>query len=446
MEKKKSFRYIIDSGIGCSFMILAPFVGILGLAALVSSYKVVPRAFNGDLKCIILLLTVALIITIFILLINHTTLQGRVDDVIRKVNEKENEIKRDFDSRHKELENEYLRKRQKLNNETVILQGKANSIIAFNKKILKEVYPFKCVASLYKDAVDTVIGDTENYLRTKNPPAPKAADQIKEMRKLVNELVAEGKESLYKYELLLSYVPNLKDYVKDDDLFDIVKDYYAQNKEDDYDRVCDYLSKEEYNKMSEDDRSQLALERYLKSRKKSKWQIGRDYELYYGYRLRQDGFKVDQYGCTHGVEDLGRDIIAHKNGNTYIIQCKYWGQNKVIREKYIMQLYGTKVEYEITHPHLFDKVHAVFVTNIELSEMAIKFAKHLKIQVLKVQMGIYPVIKCNINNGNKIYHLPFDQQYDRTEIKYPGEFWATTVKEAVSKGFRRAHRHFFDNG
>ena len=55
MEKKKSFRYIIDSGIGCSFVILAPFVGILGLAALVSSYKVVPRAFNGDLKCIILL-------------------------------------------------------------------------------------------------------------------------------------------------------------------------------------------------------------------------------------------------------------------------------------------------------------------------------------------------------------------------------------------------------
>ena len=41
----------------------------LALAALVSSYKVVPRAFNGDLKCIILLLTVALIITIFILLI-----------------------------------------------------------------------------------------------------------------------------------------------------------------------------------------------------------------------------------------------------------------------------------------------------------------------------------------------------------------------------------------
>lgn len=111
-----------------------------------------------------------------------------------------------------------------------------------------------------------------------------------------------------------------------------------------------------------------------------------------------------------------------------------------------MQLYGTKVEYQISHPDFFSKVHAVFVTNIDLSDMAMKFANQLKVQVLKVQMGTYPVIKCNINNGNKIYHLPFDQQYDRTEIKYPGEFWATTVKEAALKGFRRAHRHFFDNG
>ena len=108
-----------------------------------------------------------------------------------------------------------------------------------------------------------------------------------------------------------------------------------------------------------------------------------------------------------------------------------------------MQLYGTKVEYEITHPDLFNKVKAAFVTNIELSETAKKFAKHLDIIVKKVDMGVYPVIKCNINNGNKIYHLPFDQQYDRTEIKLKGEFWAYTVKEAVDKGFRRAYRHIY---
>ena len=52
--------------------------------------------------------------------------------------------------------------------------------------------------------------------------------------------------------------------------------------------------------------------------------------------------------------------------------------------------------------------------------------------------------KYSINNGNKIYHLPFDQQYYRTQIKLPGECYVTTVKEAVDKGFRRARRHVFE--
>lgn len=52
------------------------------------------------------------------------------------------------------------------------------------------------------------------------------------------------------------------------------------------------------------------------------------------------------------------------------------------------------------------------------------------------------MIKCNIgNNGEKIYHLPFDQQYYRTEIKSPGEFYAWTVEEAVNAGFRRAFKY-----
>ncbi|MFA6944293.1 MAG: hypothetical protein WC220_00200, partial [Pedobacter sp.] len=53
----------------------------------------------------------------------------------------------------------------------------------------------------------------------------------------------------------------------------------------------------------------------------------------------------------------------------------------------------------------------------------------------------YPVIKCNIaSDGEKIYHLPFDQQYDKTLIKNNGEFYAATVREAENKGFRRAFR------
>ena len=56
----------------------------------------------------------------------------------------------------------------------------------------------------------------------------------------------------------------------------------------------------------------------------------------------------------------------------------------------------------------------------------------------------YPSIKCNISrvDGQKIYHLPFDQQYDKVRVqKEKGEFYCTTVKEAENKGFRRAFRY-----
>ena len=54
------------------------------------------------------------------------------------------------------------------------------------------------------------------------------------------------------------------------------------------------------------------------------------------------------------------------------------------------------------------------------------------------------MIKCNINPSTRerIYHLPFDQQYDRAVIgAIPGECYVGTADEAEAKGFRRAFRH-----
>jgi hypothetical protein len=55
----------------------------------------------------------------------------------------------------------------------------------------------------------------------------------------------------------------------------------------------------------------------------------------------------------------------------------------------------------------------------------------------------YPRIKCNVARpaGERIYHLPFDQQYDATVIEPDrGEFYAWTTTDAEPKGFRRAWR------
>ena len=76
--------------------------------------------------------------------------------------------------------------------------------------------------------------------------------------------------------------------------------------------------------------------------------------------------------------------------------------------------------------------------------MAKEFARRLGVVVMRIPMGDYPMIKCNINNNERIYHLPFDQQYHRAEIKNDGEFYAWTVEEATRNGFRRAMGHFLN--
>lgn len=309
-------------------------------------------------------------------------------------------------------------------------------------KLLEAKSPLKYLASAYADAVALVFTNSANYLKRKSHPAHSAAEVVKNMRNEAKQHAADAKMYQYQYELLIHSMPSVEDSLEDDGTMEIVKDYFEQNAADNenYDRVQDYVSKDEYNKLSVDARNQLALDRYM-HRHKNNWQIGRDYEMYICHWLKGKGYKVEHTGIK-GFEDLGRDIIAHKDGLDYIIQCKYWSKNKVIREKYIMQLYGTTIAYKVEKGHLF-LPHGIFITNIDLSDTAKKFAAFLDISVIKQPMGDYPVIKCNVNQGNKIYHLPFDQQYDRTQICKPGEFYANTVKEAVTAGFRRAYRHIF---
>lgn len=120
----------------------------------------------------------------------------------------------------------------------------------------------------------------------------------------------------------------------------------------------------------------------------------------------------------------------------------------MIHENQIAQLFGTTIMYEMEHAYLSQnwyKVTPLFMTNINLSDTALEFAKRLGVEVQILGMGNYPRIKCNISSsGEKIYHLPFDQQYDSTKIDKAGEFYAMTVAEAVSKGFRRAYRHAYN--
>lgn len=143
-------------------------------------------------------------------------------------------------------------------------------------------------------------------------------------------------------------------------------------------------------------------------------------------------------------KDKGRDLICKEfagMGDTLIVQAKCWAAKKTIFEKHIFQLFGTVFEYKRKHPG--EVVRGVFVTTTKLDDFARECAKELGIDVeenYKLRKD-FPMIKCNISSsGEKIYHLPFDQQYDKVKIDKQGEFLALTVKEAEAAGFRRAMR------
>jgi len=297
-----------------------------------------------------------------------------------------------------------------------------------------------------------------HYLEVKKHPAYKKAAAVREValeNKVLRKQIKIAKNFVTYYETLF---PWINEYVGEDldDLLEGIVHSAKEDGEEETDPVLKFIPKAEYEKLPPSERNQKALDRYIASRKKP-YEIGRDYERYIGYLYEKDGYKVEYLGIEQGLEDLGRDLICIKANEIEIVQCKCWASHKTIHEKHINQLYGTVVKYFIDHnqsinrkrnltlfPELISsgQIKAAFVTSTKLSETAKKFAIALGVKIIEEKpLSKYPLIKCNIGtNGDKIYHLPFDQQYDKTLIKNKGEFYAATVKEAEDKGFRRAFR------
>ena len=304
---------------------------------------------------------------------------------------------------------------------------------------------FPWLAKAYDELFQLQENKIVNFLSTKQHPAISSAEVIKEQSRLRRQAEREKKIAQYLVEYYENIAPFLLDLKEEVDIGteqerELLKEY---SEEELIDTTTQYLSKEEYRKLPSVERNQMALDRFWK-RPKSKWLIGRLYERYVGYLYEQENYDVDYVGIFRGFEDLGRDLICQKGKDFIVIQCKNWSQFRTIYEKYIFQFFGTVFQYKDENPDR--KVQAIFYTSTQLSDLARRFAKELKID-LKENFKfdkLYPSIKCNVSrvDGTKIYHLPFDQQYDKTKIeKSRGEFYCASVKEAEDAGFRRAFRY-----
>lgn len=372
------------------------------------------------------------------------------------------EIKRDYDKKIKILADNYNKSVHDIESNYNLKLSALNKREDIIKSVIKSGTPFKYVAEMSAVLSTYLYEKDEKYLRYKPHPAVSSADRLKQLRESFKEKIAKYKEYEYKLLYIIKVFPEIEDYInKDYELLKISEYISYSDLQDNRDRSKDFLSEAEWSLLTVQQRNQLALNRYIQNRKKSNWAIGRDYEMSCAHVLREKGFNVEMNGIEKRYGDLGRDLIATKFNNTlfgdyddsckiYIVQCKCWNKDLPIPESVLMQLYGTTIAYKIENKNIFDKkgVEIIPVLMIpsftKLSDMAENFARILKIKVLIQDFVEFPRIKCNINNGNKIYHLPFDQQYDNAQIKNKGEFYAYTVEEAESKGFRRAMRHLFN--
>lgn len=189
-----------------------------------------------------------------------------------------------------------------------------------------------------------------------------------------------------------------------------------------------------------DARAQKALNEYLRQ-DLSATEIGRFYERFIGHLYETEGYDVLYNGAIQGYADLGRDIIARSVDEDLIIQAKCWSQGSVIHVSHVYQLYGTTKHYDVTVGQGKATTRAIFYTTAKFSDAAKSAAEDLGVELrFKKLDRNYPMIKCCISNeGDKVYYLPFDTNYDRVKVDlHREEYFVKTVKEAVKKGFKRA--------
>lgn len=316
----------------------------------------------------------------------------------------------------------------------------------FHTPLAKTLGVFSTVlADAYAQKYEHIKQEMENKKR----PAFSSAQIVADLKREVRFAEKQAKVNRYLVETYERMFPSLKEYRE----IPTIDAFQEGEVVEDSDPAELFLAPFERTskELSSTEKFQKALDRYFSSNNKTNWEVGLMYERYIAYTYETEGWKIIMHGAKRRLEDMGIDVIATKEGITHLIQCKYWATGKNIHEKHIFQLFGTTIQYIMENASLFSSnpidviksgiVKPIFITSTELSETAKKMAELLNVEVQSNRpLKKYPAVKCNNHSEHgKIYHLPFDQQYDNINMAKK-DFYVETVSEAEGKGFRRAYR------
>lgn len=324
---------------------------------------------------------------------------------------------------------------------------------AFNRDVLSRIRAESALLPSVVEWVDRIQEMIDardaDYLLEKRNRAPKAHEAVLEARADARNWKRQAavlRNQVALYETQAPWLVETLDYTVDE-----IAEGLAVLAAEEAERVAGadpssaYIGESEWARLSPVERDQLALDRYFERRQKSAWLAGIAYERYVGHLYESKGFDVAYQGAVLGVSDLGIDLVCRRGDHYTLVQCKRLSEAKGIpvRENTVAQIYGAALFFAHQRGITATSVTPVIVTSFELSEQAREFANALGVKFQERRAFTrYPAIKCNVGkHGERIYHLPFDQQYDVTGVvPADGDYWATSAQEAASLGFRRAFR------
>jgi hypothetical protein len=150
---------------------------------------------------------------------------------------------------------------------------------------------FPWLASAFADLSVLTAERDAKFLESKKHPAKKAAEEVREHALRRREAEKKFRILNYRTEYYETLFPWIVDYVGDD-VPDYAVDVSGSENEAADDPASNWLTKAEYERLSSAEKYQKALDNWAK-RKKSNWEVGRDYERYVGYLYETMGYEVE---------------------------------------------------------------------------------------------------------------------------------------------------------
>jgi hypothetical protein len=375
-----------------------------------------------------------------------------------------------IEKEHQRLNAELEKERQRLNAELdekrkKILEIAQNSASSEAKDILvrlaeEKSQGFPWLAKAYDDYFRLNDLKLESYLEEKPHPALKTAEDHRQIAKERREAERAARTATYLLDYCRYLAPWLDEYIglEAKELDEIVKEIHSswEKKEEEFDEEVKHHFGPKYANLTTTEKLQRKLDWWWGKPNKTDWQLGREYERYIGYLYENKRWDVYYHGKM-GFEDLGRDLICKRGKDTEVIQCKRWAGRKEIHEKHIYYLFGTTVDYFLEHFGKAEQLQLAFapdliknknvtpklITTANLSPKAEQVERVLGVEIETTPFERYPSVKCNLSRrtGERIYHLPFDQQYDAVLVEEERmERYVETVAEAEALGYRHAFR------